>query len=116
MERLHAIVRLAWALVRSLVLPLFGGRRGLLQFRASYAKDRLPALSPPERRQIAKIGGCIACGLCNIGEGARMVASKGDYAGVMDLMLASSRNMPDYDVAARSFEAVSDARLEELEA
>jgi len=34
----------------------------------------------------------------------------------MDLMLASSRSMPDYDAAARSFEIVSDARLEELEA
>jgi hypothetical protein len=34
----------------------------------------------------------------------------------MDLMLASSRSMPDYDAAARSFEAVGDERLAELEA
>jgi hypothetical protein len=33
----------------------------------------------------------------------------------MDLMLASSRNMPDYDVAARSFAAIGDERLAELE-
>jgi hypothetical protein len=33
----------------------------------------------------------------------------------MDLMLASSRSMPDYDVAATSFAKVSDARLAELE-
>jgi hypothetical protein len=33
----------------------------------------------------------------------------------MDLMLASSRNMPDFDAAARSFEAVGDDRLAELE-
>lgn len=45
-----------------------------------------------------------------------MVASKGRYAGVMDLMLASSRSMPDYDAAARSFEVVPDERLEALEA
>jgi len=35
---------------------------------------------------------------------------------VMDLMLASSRSMPDFDVAARSFAAIGDERLAELEA
>jgi hypothetical protein len=30
-------------------------------------------------------------------------------------MLASSRSMPDYDAAARSFDAVTDERLAELE-
>jgi hypothetical protein len=34
----------------------------------------------------------------------------------MDLMLASSRNMPDYDAARRSFDAIGDDRLSELEA
>jgi hypothetical protein len=33
----------------------------------------------------------------------------------MDLMLASSRSMPDYDAAVSAFEAVGDARLAELE-
>lgn len=116
MERLHAAFLLAWALLRSLLAPLFGARRGLPAFRASYAKDRLPAVLPEERRQIAKLGGCIACGLCDVGEGARMIASKGCYAGVMDLVLASSRSMPDYDAASRSFAAVGDERLETLEA
>lgn len=116
MERLHALLRLTWALIRSIFAPLFGARRGLSAFRVSYANDRLPAVTPPERRQLAKLGGCIACGLCDVGEGARIVAAKGRYAGVMDLMLASSRSMPDYDAAARSFEVVPDARLEELEA
>lgn len=115
MERLHAILRLVWALIRSVFAPLLGARRGLAAFRVSYAKDGLPAVAPAERRQLAKLGGCMACGLCDVGEGARMVASKGRYAGVMDLMLASSRSMPDYDAAARSFEIVPDVRLEELE-
>jgi succinate dehydrogenase/fumarate reductase-like Fe-S protein len=114
-ERLHAVVLLAWALLRSLLAPLFGNRRGLSAFRASYAKDRLPAVLPEERRQLGKLGGCIACGLCDVGEGSRMVASKGRYAGVMDLVLASSRSMPDYDAAARSFALVSDDRLASLE-
>jgi len=115
MERLHALALLAWALLRSLFAPLAGTRRGLPAFRQSYAKDRLPAVRPEERRQLAKLGGCIACGLCDVGEGARMVASKGRYAGVMDLVLASGRSMPDYDAAARSFSAVEDERLAELE-
>lgn len=116
MERLHAALRLAWALVRSLFAPIAGTRRGLPAFRASYAKDRLPPVGADERRRLAKLGGCVACGLCDVGEGARRVASKGAYGGVMDLMLASSRSMPDYDAAAASFAAVPDERLAALEA
>jgi hypothetical protein len=115
MGRLHALAILAWALVRSLLAPLLGTRRGLNDFRRDYAADRLPALSPEERELIPKLSGCIACGLCDFGEGAAMVRSQGAYAGVMDLMLASSRSMPDYDVATRSFAAVGDQRLAELE-
>jgi hypothetical protein len=111
MGRLHALVLLAWALVRSLLSP----RRGLAEFRSSYAPDRLPPLSPDERRALPLMTGCIACGLCNVGEGERIARSGGAYTGVMDLMLASSRNMPDFDAAVRSFEAVGDARLAELE-
>jgi hypothetical protein len=116
MGRLHALVILAWALVRSLLAPLLGTRRGLAAFRRSYAADRLPPLSPGERILLPQLTGCIACGLCDVGEGARIARSGGVYAGVMDLMLASSRNMPDFDAAVRSFDAVGDARLAELEA
>ncbi|HEY6458615.1 MAG TPA: hypothetical protein VIY73_00650 [Polyangiaceae bacterium] len=112
MGRLHAILMLAWALLRSLLGP----RRGLEAFRRSYAADRLPPLTPDERRGLPQLSGCIACGLCDVGEGARIARSKGAYAGVMDLMLATSRNMPDFDAAVRSFDAVGDERLAELEA
>jgi succinate dehydrogenase/fumarate reductase-like Fe-S protein len=115
MGRLHALLILAWALVRSLLAPLFGARRGLADFRRSYAADRLPPVTPDERRILPELSGCIACGLCNAGEGAQIARSSGRYAGVMDLMLASSRSMPDYDAAARSFDAVGDDRLGELE-
>jgi hypothetical protein len=115
MGRLHALLLLAWALVRSLLAPLFGTRRGLRDFRQSYAADRVPPISPDERRALPAFGGCIACGLCDVGEGAAMVRSGGAYAGVMDLMLASSRSMPDYDAAVRSFDAVGDERLAALE-
>jgi hypothetical protein len=116
MGRLHALVILAWALLRSLTATLLGTRRGLADFRRSYAADRLRPVSVDERRTLPELSGCIACGLCDAGEGARMVRSGGVYAGVMDLMLASSRNMPDFDAAARSFEAVGNDRLAELEA
>jgi hypothetical protein len=116
MELLRAALLLTWAMIRTLFAPLLGARRGLAAFEKSYAADRLPAVTPDERRALPAFGGCIACGLCDVGEGARAAASGGAYAGVMDLMLASSRSMPDFDVAARSFDAVGDARLAELEA
>ena len=115
MGRLHAVFILAWAMLRTVLTNLFGGRRGLADFRASYAPDRLPPVTPEERRVLPLLGGCIACGLCDVGEGAAIARARGTYAGVMDLMLASSRSMPDYDAAARSFEAVGDGRLAELE-
>jgi hypothetical protein len=115
MEQLHAIVLLGWALFRTLIAAIFGSRRGLREFQESYAGDRLPPVSPTERRALPMFGGCIACGLCNLGEGARIAASLGAYAGVMDLILASSRSMPDFDVAAISFDAVGDERLAALE-
>ncbi len=116
MGRLHALLILAWALVRSLLAPLVGARRGLADFRRSYAADRLPPVSAEERRLFPRISGCIACGLCDVGEGAAIARSGGRYAGVMDLMLSSSRSMPEYDAAVRSFEAVGDERLATLEA
>jgi hypothetical protein len=113
-ELLRAGLLLAWALTRTLLGNLFGFRRGLPEFQKSYA-GLLP-LSPSERRNLPMFSGCIACGLCDIGEGARAAASHGVYAGVMDLMLASSRGMSDYDAAVQSFDAIGEARLEELEA
>ena len=115
MELLRAVLLLAWALVRTLVGNALGLQRGLKEFRASYARDRLPPITPEERGELAAFSRCIACGLCDVGEGARRVASGGVYGGVMDLMLASSRSMPDYDAAARSFDAIGDERLAELE-
>jgi hypothetical protein len=116
MERLHAALLLAWALLRSLLAPLFGSRRGLAEFKASYAPDRLPTVAADERRVLPKLSGCIACGLCDLGEGVRAAEARGLYRGTMDLMLASSRSMPDFDAAVVSFAKVPDERLAELEA
>lgn len=117
MERLHALVILAWALVKTLIAPIFGERRGLAAFQQSYAeKEKLGALTEDERDELPSFSRCIACGRCDVGEASRIVQSKGTFGGVMDLVLASSRSMPDFDAATRSFEAIDDARLEALEA
>ncbi len=115
-ERLHAALILAWALVKTLLAPFFGARRGLREFEQSYAKKGgLIELGEGDRRELPTFGRCIACGRCNVGDASRIVASKGAFAGVMDLVLASSRSIPDFAVAARSFEAIDDAHLAELE-
>ena len=116
MQRLHALFLLALALVRSLLVRAFGGHRGLADFKASYAPDRLPPVSPDERRALGSMSGCIACGLCNLGEGMAAAASQGAYAGPMDVITNGSRSMPDYDAAALSLAHVPEARLAELEA
>jgi succinate dehydrogenase/fumarate reductase-like Fe-S protein len=113
--RPYALLVLALCLIKSLLAPLFGARRGLREFREDYGPDRLPPLTPEERRVLPLLSGCIACGLCDIGEGMRAKSSAGAYAGTMDLMLASSRNMPDFDAALKSFAVISDTRLIELE-
>jgi hypothetical protein len=115
MEKLHVLWILGWALLRSMLASVFRVRRGLRAFQESYAGDGLPAVSPAERRVLPTLSGCIACGACDVGAGPAIAASHGMFAGVMDLILASSRSMPDFDVAARSFDAIGDDRLEELE-
>jgi succinate dehydrogenase/fumarate reductase-like Fe-S protein len=115
----YALFLLAWSLVITLATGLFGTRRGLSAFRASYAKDRLPPVTKEERRRLPTLGGCIACGLCDFAGAVQQVpreAGPSAFRGVMDLALASSRSMPDYDAAARSFAGASDTVLAEAEA
>jgi hypothetical protein len=113
---LKAIWLLALALIRTVLLRLFRrGRSGIAAFRANYDADRLPPVSPEERAEIGAFGRCIACGLCDRGETDRIVASRGAYRGVMALMLAASRNMPDFREAALSFQHVPDEVLADKE-
>lgn len=114
-EQLYAIVILGWSLVRSIFAPLVGRRLGVADFREHYAPDRLPPVASDERKKLPLFGGCIACGLCNVGSGASAQSSRGTFGGTMDLVLASSRSMPDYDVASLSFAAMPDAELARLE-
>jgi len=116
MERLYAVFLLAWSLVRSLVDGLLGQRRGVERFQENYAADRLPPITPEERALLPLLSGCVACGLCDVGDAARIGAAQGLYAGPMDLALASSRSMPDFDAARLSLEATTDEDLARAEA
>lgn len=115
--RLKAIWLLAWALVTALFRRVFRPRSkaGIAAFRANYDADGLPPVSEEDRERMPDFGRCIACGLCDRGESDRIAESGGDYRGVMSLMLAASRSMPDFGAAAIGFSHVPDSVLAEKE-
>ncbi len=114
--RIKALFLLALALVRTVVWRLFVRRSDRLSaFSENYAADGLAALSPEQRTTMADFGRCIACGLCDRGESERIARSAGAYPGVMELMLAASRSMPDFAAAAVAFSYVTDEVLAEKE-
>lgn len=101
--RALAAIVLATALVRVLFERMSGALTGIRLFLMNYGPDRLPAIAPGERDEMPAFSRCFACGRCDVGEGERMRASRGAYPGLMALVLASSRSMPDYDAAMRGF-------------
>lgn len=114
--RLKAWLLLTLALLKSLLRRAFGRRSGIAAFRMAYDADGLPPVSASERAELPSFSRCIACGLCDRGEGERIGASGGAYRGVMSLMLSASRSMPDFRAAAYSLSFVTDDVLEEKEA
>jgi hypothetical protein len=114
--RLKAVWLLGWALVRTVLRVLFGlGRRGVAAFRENYAGDGLASVTPAQRKTMNSLGACIACGLCDRGEGERIAQSSGAYPGVMALVLSAARSMPDFGAAAVGFSHVTDDVLREKE-
>jgi hypothetical protein len=114
--RIKAILLLVWALLGALLARVFRRREdGIASFRRNYDADRLPPVSERERRDLGEFGRCIACGLCDRGEARRIAESGGAYRGVMHLVLAASRSMPDFRAAAQSFAYVDDTVLAEKE-
>ena len=114
--RFKALWLLAWTLVLTLVRRWLRPSAGLTAFRENYDGDGLPPVTPEERAMMATFSRCIACGICDRGEAERIRASGGAYRGVMPLMLAASRSMPDYRAAAYSFSFVPGEVLEAKEA
>src|SRR4051794_7930236 len=114
--RLHALVLLAWAFVLMVAKRLFGsGPRGLALFEKNFASEHLAGLDARERAELPTFERCIACGLCDQGDGARIAASRGAYPGTMRLMLASSRSMPDFVYAGAALAFISDDELAQKE-
>ncbi|WP_437563759.1 hypothetical protein [Sorangium sp. So ce542] len=113
--RALALAVLAWSLLKVVVRRLFDGPSGLALFRENYDADGLPPLSPAERAALPGFSRCIACGRCDLGEAERIAASRGAYPGLMTVVLASSRSMPDFDAAALALSHVPEAVLAEKE-
>ena len=105
--RALAIALLGWSLVRVVAKTLFTKQEpGLATFLENYGADGLRPIDPDERERLERFSRCIACGRCDVGEAERIIASGGAYPGLMQLVLASTRNMPDYDAALRGFDHV----------
>ncbi len=109
--RVLALVVLAWSLIKVLVARLFGQKTGLPLFHENYDADGLPALDAAERERMPRFERCIACGRCDIGEAERIASSKGRYAGLMPIVLASTRNMPDYEAAVEALAFIPESEL-----
>ena len=94
---------------------MFGRKTGIALFRENYDADRLPPVDIEERARIATFSRCFACGLCDVGEGERIARSRGAYPGLMSVVLASSRSMPDYDAAVLALDHVPEETLRQKE-
>ncbi len=114
--RALALAVLASSLVKVLVDRLFGKRTGLALFLENYGTEGVPPLLPAEREALPRFSRCIACGRCDLGEAPRIAASRGAYPGLMTVVLASSRSMPDFDAAAEALAHVPDEVLAAKEA
>jgi hypothetical protein len=115
-KRLKAAWFLALALLQTLLRRVFTRHRnGIAMFRANYANDGLAPVTVEQREAMSGFGKCVACGVCDRGEGERIARSAGAYSGVMFLMLSASRSMPDFAAAARGFACVPDDVLAEKE-
>lgn len=107
LARLKALWLLTWSVLRALLSKAPPGG-GLGAFRANYDAEGLPPVTAEEREALTEFGRCIACGICDRGEASRIKQSGGAYRGLMPLMLAGSRSMPDFRAAAYSFGFVPD--------
>ncbi|APR77471.1 Hypothetical protein A7982_02818 [Minicystis rosea] len=109
--RALALAMLARSLLKVTVDRLFGARTGLGLFHDNYDADRLPPVDAVERAEMVRFSRCVACGRCDIGEADRIARSGGAYPGLMAVVLASTRSMPDFDAAALALEHVPEEVL-----
>jgi hypothetical protein len=114
--RVKALFLLGLALLKTLLLRIVSRRQdGIAAFRENYDADGLPPVTADERNAIYSFQRCVACGICDRGEAARIARSGGAYRGVMALVVAGSRSMPEFRAAAYGFQFVPDDVLAEKE-
>ena len=114
--RLKAILLLALYLLKTVGRRLFTrNKSGIAAFRSNYDADGLPPVTAEERAGFAAFERCVACGLCDRGEAGRIARSGGAYRGVMGLVIAGSRSMPEFRAAAYGFRFVPAEVLAEKE-
>src|SRR5690349_7450666 len=107
---------LGLALLKTLLLRALTRRKdGIAAFRENYDADGLPPVTPDEPDALYSFQRCVTCGLCDRGEAARIARSGGAYRGVMALIVAGSRSMPEFRAAAYGFKFVPDDVLAEKE-
>lgn len=109
--RALAFALLARSLLKVILDRAFGAKTGLALFRENYDADRLPPLDADERGEVTRFSRCVACGRCDLGESERIARSGGAYPGLMAIVLASSRSMPDFDAAALALDHVPEEVL-----
>jgi hypothetical protein len=109
--RVKALLLLSFSLLVTLLKRALLQRRGLAAFLDNYRADGLSSVTEQERQLLRGFGGCIACGLCDRGETRTQVAANGGYSGLMSIVLAASRSMPDYGAALRSVAHLDRERL-----
>jgi len=114
--RVKALFLLGLALLKTLVIRFFSrGHDGIAKFRENYDADGLPPVTPEERAGMNDFQRCVACGLCDRGEAQRIARSGGAYRGVMALVVAGSRSMPEFRAAAYGFSFVPEDVLADKE-
>jgi hypothetical protein len=114
--RIKALFLLALALLKTLIVRAVSRRKdGIAAFRENYDADGLPPVTREERDGFATFERCVACGLCDRGEAGRIARSGGAYRGVMALVIAGSRSMPEFRAAAYGFRFVPSEVLAEKE-
>jgi hypothetical protein len=111
---LKAYWMLAWAFLRTLLRRWLGLRRdGLRRFKDNYFGEGLTPYSSDERALLGAFSGCVACGRCN--RALATGSAAGTSAGLMGLVLASTRSSLDLPGAAAAWESLSDEELETAE-
>jgi hypothetical protein len=109
--RALAAAMLARSLLEVILDRMLATPTGIARFHENYDADRLPPVDAGERAELARFSRCVACARCDVGEADRIARSGGAYPGLMTVVLASTRSMPDFDAAALALDHIPEEVL-----